>query len=134
MSKQTRSALVVDDDPDIRKIVSTYLQRLDFTVTQAADGRSALAALEAARPSLLCIDVMLPETSGYDVCEYVRSSPTLRGLPILVMSARDMPKDRAIAEELGARAYLSKPFTQAAFVAHVEQTLAADGTGDGHEP
>lgn len=123
---------MVDDDPDIRKIVSTYLQQLGFKVSEAADGRAALAALANARPTLLCIDVMLPETSGYDVCEHVRASPTLRGLPILVMSARDMPKDKAIAEELGARAYLTKPFTKAAFLAHVELTLAV--LGDGTEP
>jgi two-component system, OmpR family, response regulator len=127
VSEQSRSALVVDDDPDIRKIVSTYLQRLGFKVREAADGRAALVALSNARPTLLCIDVMLPETSGYDVCEHVRGSATLRGLPILVMSARDMPKDKAIAEELGARAYLTKPFTQAAFVAHVELALATEG-------
>lgn len=131
MSEQRRSALVVDDDPDIRKLVSTYLKRLGFEVTEAADGRAALVALAGARPTLLCIDVMLPEASGYDVCEHVRASPTLRGLPILVMSARDMPNDIATAEELGARAYLTKPFTQAAFVAHVELTLAAT---DGTEP
>lgn len=118
---------MVDDDPDIRRIVSTYLKRLGFTVSEAADGRAAMVALSKARPTLLCIDVMLPETSGYDVCEHVRASPTLKGLPILVMSARDMPKDKAIAEELGARAYLTKPFTQAGFVAHVELTLAVDG-------
>lgn len=123
---------MVDDDPDIRKIVSTYLQQLGFKVSEAADGRAALAALANARPTLLCIDVMLPETSGYDVCEHVRASPTLRGLPILVMSARDMPKDKAIAEELGAHAYLTKPFTKAAFLAHVELTLAV--LGDGTEP
>lgn len=131
MSEQKQSALVVDDDPEIRKLVCTYLARMGFAVTEAGDGRAAVAALTAARPTLLCIDVMLPEASGYDVCEHVQATPALRGLPILVMSARDMPEDMAAAEELGARAYLTKPFTQASFVAHVEATLAPP---DGTEP
>lgn len=128
---QTRSALVVDDDPAIRKLVNAYLTRLGFVVQEAGDGRAALAALAGARPTILCIDVMLPEASGYDVCEHVRATPSLKGLPIMVMSARDMPEDKAVAEELGARAYLTKPFSQADFVAHVQVTLA--GT-DGGEP
>lgn len=119
-----KTALVVDDDPDIRKIVTTYLMRLGFAVQQVGNGRDAISRLEEVRPSLLCIDLVLPESSGYDVCEHVSRSEGLRGLPILMMSARTMPGDRAMAEELGVREYLVKPFTQAEFVAHVTRAIA----------
>ncbi len=123
MSEKKKSVLVVDDDPEIRKLLSATLDRMGFTVSEAADGRTAIKRLDAARPSLLCIDLMLPESSGYDVCEHVNQTPTLNGLPILMVSARTMPEDRAQAEELGVRVYLSKPFTQAQLKQAVAQAL-----------
>ncbi|MER2562348.1 MAG: response regulator [Myxococcaceae bacterium] len=123
-----QTALVVDDDPDIRKVIGAYLTKLGFQVSFASDGRKAIEQLDQARPTLLCVDLMLPESSGYDVCDHVRNSAMLRGLPILMISARTMPEDRAYAEELGVRRYLAKPFTQAQFVAHVKETLAQDPT------
>ncbi len=117
------TALVVDDDPDIRRIISAILSRLGFSVSQAADGREAIKRLDAARPSLLCLDLMLPESSGFDVCEHVLKAPPLSGLPILMVSARDMPDSRAVAEELGVHSYLIKPFTQAEFIASVKALM-----------
>jgi two-component system chemotaxis response regulator CheY len=121
------TALVVDDDPDIRRVITVYLERMGFQVTGAADGRSAIKLLDAGRPSLLCVDLMLPESSGYDVCEHARKQEHLRGLPILMISARTMPEDRAYAEELGVTRYLVKPFTQAQFIAEVKQTMSLGG-------
>jgi two-component system chemotaxis response regulator CheY len=112
MTDMKKTVLVVDDDPEIRKLLATAMERLGFAVAQASDGRTAIQKLGEQRPTLLCIDLMLPESSGYDVCEHVQRSPTLNGLPIVMVSARAMPEDRAQAEELGVRAYLAKPFTQ----------------------
>ena len=123
MSAQKKTAFVVDDDPEIRKLIVTSLSRLGFDVTQAADGRTAIKRLDESRPSLLCVDLMLPESSGYDVCEHVNGSAPLQGLPILMISARSMPEDRAQAEELGVRVYLTKPFTQAELKRAVEEAL-----------
>jgi two-component system chemotaxis response regulator CheY len=122
-AQQKQTVLVVDDDPEIRKMLALALDRMGFTVSQAADGRTAIKRLDETRPSLLCIDLMLPESSGYDVCEHVNKTPALNGLPILMVSARTMPEDRAQAEELGVRAYLSKPFTQAELKQAVAQAL-----------
>jgi CheY-like chemotaxis protein len=118
-----KTALVVDDDPDIRKIITTYLKRLGYEVRQVGNGRAAIKRLEEYRPSLLCIDLVLPGSSGYDVCEHILKSEGLKGLPILMISARTMPGDRAMAEEPGVKQYLFKPFTQAEFVEHVKKTV-----------
>ena len=72
---------------------------------------------------------MLPESSGYDVCEHILKTPALKGMPVLMISARDMPGDRALAEELGVASYLAKPFTQADFVKHVEAALHPNAEG-----
>lgn len=124
-----KTALVVDDDPDIRKLITAYLTRLGFAVSQAPDGRRAIKHLNEARPTLLCVDLMLPESSGYDVCEHILKTPALKGMPVLMISARDMPGDRALAEELGVASYLAKPFTQADFVKHVEAALHPNAEG-----
>jgi two-component system chemotaxis response regulator CheY len=120
---EKRSVLVVDDDPEIRELLSGALERMGFAVVSAADGKTAMKRLEEARPTLLCIDQMLPESSGYDVCEHVNKTPTLNGLPILMVSARTMPEDRAHAEELGVRVYLAKPFTQTELKVAVTEAL-----------
>jgi len=125
-----RRALVIEDHPDARALVRTYLQTMELDVTEAADGRSAIRILEnskQSRPDLVCLDLMLPELSGFEVCEFMRSRPELRGIPILVMSARAKPMDRAFAEEVGATAYLIKPFKRSEFSRAVNVCIAAAG-------
>ncbi len=119
-----RKALVIEDHPDARALVRTYLQTMELDVTEAADGRSAIRILKESRPDLVCLDLMLPELSGFEVCEFMRSSPELRGVPILVMSARAKPMDRAFAEEVGATAYLIKPFKRSEFSRAVSVCIA----------
>ena len=110
-----RKALVVEDHPDARALVRTYLLAMGLEVVDVAEGRSAIRVLKIDRPDLVCLDLMLPELSGFEVCEFMRSNPELRDIPILVMSARAKPMDRAFAEEVGATAYLIKPFKRSEF-------------------
>src|SRR5215468_5817153 len=110
-----RKALVVEDHPDARALVRTYLTAMGLEVVDVAEGRSAIRVLQTSRPDLVCLDLMLPELSGFEVCEFMRGRPELRDIPILVMSARAKPMDRAFAEEVGATAYLVKPFKRSEF-------------------
>src|SRR6516225_1390138 len=110
-----RRALVVEDHPDARALVRTYLLSMGLEVVDVAEGRSAIRQLELSPPDLVCLDLMLPELSGFEVCEFMRAHPALREVPILIMSARAKPMDRAFAEEVGATAYLVKPFKKIDF-------------------
>ncbi len=110
-----RLALIVEDDPGIRRIVSESLVRLGAQVVEAENGRGALALLQRLKPDVVCLDLLLPEVSGYSICEFIRSTEALQRVPVLVMSARSRPQDRADAEEVGASAFLSKPFTSSQF-------------------
>jgi len=114
LEETTETALLVEDDPSLRKLVKSYLSLLDFEVVEVADGRRAMAALKQASFSLVVLDLMLPESSGYDVLEFMRTE-ALSHTPVLVMSARTLPEDRAYAEELGAKQYITKPFSRAEF-------------------
>jgi two-component system, OmpR family, response regulator len=123
-----RTALVVEDDPDVRGLVGKMLRAIGLEVAEVAEGRSAILHLAVhQRPDLVCLDLMLPELSGYDVCEYMRGDARLRTVPILIMSARALPQDRAYAEQVGASTYLVKPFKQKAFHAAVDALLVSPG-------
>ena len=124
MSDRMLRALVVEDDPEIRKLLRKYLDKMGFEVDEAATGKAALATLDASAPfSLVCLDLMLPESSGYTICERIRATPRLRDTPVLVISARSMPPDRAAAEEVGANAYLIKPIRWNSFQATVQELV-----------
>ncbi len=128
-----RSALVVEDDPDVRGLVASMLRALGLEVAEVSEGRSAILHLAVhQRPDLVCLDLMLPELSGYDVCEYMRGEAKLRTVPILIMSARALPQDRAYAEQVGASSYLVKPFKQKAFQAAVGALLVGSAAEEGH--
>ena len=118
-----RTVLVVEDDPDLRKIVRLYLEGLGMEVSEVDGGRAAILHVAVHRPDLVCLDLMLPELSGYEVCEFIRNEVRLRGVPILIMSARGLPQDRAYAEQMGASTYLVKPFKRQAFNAAVLEII-----------
>jgi two-component system chemotaxis response regulator CheY len=111
---RARWALVVEDDAALRELERGYLEMLGYVVIEASDGRSAVGALNQHRFDVVVLDLMLPESSGYEMLEFMRSH-ALGGTPVLMISARSLPEDRAHAEELGARLYLTKPFARADF-------------------
>ena len=119
---QKRPALLVEDDPPLRKLVRNYLELLSFEVAEASDGKKAMAALREATFDVVVLDLMLPESSGYDVLEFIRKE-NMSHTPVLMISARSLPEDRAHAEELGVALYLIKPFTRAEFSRAVRAVL-----------
>ena len=108
-----RLALVVEDNPPERNTVAGWLRLGGFDVETAFDYRTAVAKLATVRPDIICCDLVLPRESGLDLVEYVRREPALARIPILVMSERSFPEDMAHAEQVGANAYLKKPFSRA---------------------
>jgi two-component system chemotaxis response regulator CheY len=87
-------------------------QDVTLTVLEAANARSALSLMSTVAPDLVVLDLLLPELSGYEVCERLRANAAFERVPVLAISARAMPQERAAAEEAGASAFLAKPFTK----------------------
>ena len=114
--------LVVDDDPTLRKLIRAHLTRLELDSIEAAEGHAGLATLAREEVDLVCLDLMLPTKSGLAVCEAIRRS-SRANVPVLVLSARGSPEDRAQAEEAGANAYLVKPFRRVEFDAQIRRLL-----------
>jgi len=118
-----RPILVVDDDAKIVRLVRTYLEREGFAVTTAADGRSALAAIERDPPALVVLDLMLPELDGRAVIRAIRGAGRETDVPVLILSARGSVTDRIAGLEDGADDYLPKPFSPAELVLRVKTIL-----------
>ena len=119
-----REALVVEDDPDARKLVAECLRRLGLRVHEAGTAAAAVATLEGLTPDLVCVDLRLPDGSGFAVCEHVRRTARLRDVPVLVISALSKAIDRAQAQAAGADEYLTKPFRANALAESVTELLA----------
>jgi DNA-binding response OmpR family regulator len=107
-----RTILFVNDHPGEVETIHRHLTAAGFAVETAPDYQAAVKFLEARVPALVCLDLQLPRESGYELCEFIRSQRRLEWLPILVMSERGSPEEMAHAEELGANAYLKKPFSR----------------------
>jgi DNA-binding response OmpR family regulator len=120
-----KTILVVEDDPLLRSVICDLLARMGLETVEASDATSAMTSLASMRPDLVCLDLILPEASGFEVCEFIRRSPEHRTTPVLVMSARNYPEDRAHAAEAGADAFIAKPFTEDELRLRIESLLYA---------
>jgi len=102
--------LIVDDDPQIRKILTRMLQGPKFEIHHAEDGQQALDVVSDVEPHLIILDIMMPGMSGIDVCRQVREKYPERDIKVLMLSAKDSQSDRRLALEYGANDYVTKPF------------------------
>ena len=106
-----RTALIVEDDPRLQRAMSSRLAQIDFHVLSATHFDAAVRHLAEREPHVVCIDVGLPNKSGYELCEHIRGTLGLGGLPILMTSERGSAEDISYAEEAGGNAFLRKPFS-----------------------
>lgn len=102
--------LVADDDPGTRLAISDYLEMSDYSVITAADGKEALAMVEAYRPHLMVTDIIMPRMNGYELVRTVRQHPAFRLLPVIFLTARNKTEERIQGYQSGADLYLPKPF------------------------
>jgi DNA-binding response OmpR family regulator len=114
------TVLVVDDEPIVREVVVSYLQREGYRTLEAEDGDRARELLESESPSLVVLDVMLPGTDGLELCRWIRGRSEL---PIIMLTARGEEADRIVGLELGADDYVTKPFSPRELAARVRTVL-----------
>lgn len=115
--------LVVEDEPDIRELVRLHLEQEGFAVAEAADGRQGLDLARTERPSLIILDLMLPEIGGLEVCRLLRTREDTAVVPILILTARTEEVDRVLGFEMGADDYVVKPFSPRELMARVKALL-----------
>jgi len=115
--------LVIDDDPDIQRLVTYNLRLAGFETSTADTGRKALELLTAHPPDLVVLDLMLPDIDGNEVCRRIRQTSSLRRVPIVMLTARGEEIDRVLGFELGADDYVTKPFSPRELVLRIRSIL-----------
>src|ERR671911_1829048 len=123
MSSLGQKILVVEDEPDIRKLINYNLAQERFRVLEAEDGEQALKLLQREKPNLVILDLMLPGLSGLELCKILRDRTDTTHLPILILTAKAGEADKVVGLELGADDYLPKPFSPREMVARVRAIL-----------
>ena len=121
------TVLLVEDDPDIRHLVSYKLTKGGFDVVEAADGVAALHEARRHRPDLIILDVRMPRMSGLEVCRELRAAPHTAHVPIIMLTARARTQDVEQAYAAGATDYVVKPFSPRALQERVESLLPKVG-------
>jgi DNA-binding response OmpR family regulator len=112
--------LVVDDEPNIVELAKLYLEQEGYRIERVSNGSDALLKLNSAKPSLIVLDLMLPDIDGFEVCRQIRKKSDI---PILMLTARKEDVDKIVGLELGADDYLTKPFNPRELVARVKAIL-----------
>lgn len=120
----SKKILVVDDEPQIVKVLKAYLEKAGFQVSTAADGRLALSIFQREKPDFVILDLNLPGLDGLDVCKAIRRDSNV---PILMLTARVEEADKLIGLELGADDYVIKPFSPREVVARVRTIFRRTG-------
>lgn len=116
----SRLIAIVDDEPDIIELVSVNLKKAGFSVRDFHNGEDFYQYLKQAVPDLVVLDLMLPDADGLEICRYIRSQDRLKGISIIMLTAKDEEIDKVVGLELGADDYVTKPFSPKELVARVK--------------
>lgn len=123
---ERKRVLVVEDEDNIAVALDYLLTREGYSQTRIATGAGAVDLIRRTRPDLVLLDVMLPEVSGYEICQNIRMEPGLSAVKILMMTARGSAMERRKGLAMGADGFISKPFELKALRAEVRRILAGE--------
>jgi DNA-binding response OmpR family regulator len=118
-----KRVLIADDEPNIVTSLEFLMEEAGMEVRIARDGREALDVAASFVPDLILLDVMMPVLNGYEVCQRLKSDPKTRQVRVLMLSAKGRDVEIAKGLELGADAYMTKPFSTRALLARVRELL-----------
>ncbi len=123
----TKKVLIVDDEPNIVAALDYLLQRNGYEVRVASNGEQALKEVESFGPDLVLLDVMMPQKSGYEVCQRIRERADWGRVKIVMLSAKGREAEVSKGLSLGADLYITKPFSNADLMARIGELLGEKG-------
>jgi DNA-binding response OmpR family regulator len=125
--EQSCDVLVVEDDATINALIGAYIELAGMSYRSALDGTSALAQTRERAPRLVVLDVMLPDTDGFEVCRRLKQECGLHDVPVVMLTALADEASRARGLQSGATVYLNKPFDPDRFLAVIRQLMTEAG-------
>ena len=129
-TKQPKKILIVDDEVDVTELLSYSLKKHGFVPQSVNDPKRVLEVAKPFKPDLIVLDIMMPELSGLQVCRMIRQEPTLKGIPVIFLSAKAEEGDRIEGFESGADDYVCTPFSPKELMLRVLVILKRVGDGD----
>ncbi|MFA4889701.1 MAG: response regulator [Candidatus Omnitrophota bacterium] len=115
--------LIVDDEKDLVETLTFRLKANNYEVIKAYDGQEGLDNARKEKPDLIILDLMLPRMDGYKVCGLLKSDTRYSKIPVILFTARAQESDKKMGEEVGADAYITKPFEPAVLLAKIAELL-----------
>lgn len=115
----TAHVLIAEDEPNIVESLRFILGREGCEVVAVFDGEAVLAKLREQRPDVVILDVMLPKMNGFEVLKRIKADPVFKTVPVMILTAKGQDKDRKTADDLGADAFVTKPFANSDIVERV---------------
>ncbi|MBU3911202.1 MAG: response regulator [Candidatus Omnitrophica bacterium] len=119
----SRRVLIVDDEPELAKIVQVRLAADGYEVIRAENGQEALDKAESEKPELILLDVMMPKMHGLEALRRLKEKPETKDIPVVMLTAKDDKEAVSEASSLGAKDYITKPFNTEALLAAVKKYL-----------
>ncbi len=119
----TASILVADDDPDVRALIRHLLKKAGYEVLEAEDGEQVLAMLEKRLPELILLDCQMPRLDGFSTCLELKKNPNYADLPVVFLTVRSDPSDKARGFAVGGEDYITKPIERQEFLARIRSRL-----------
>jgi CheY-like chemotaxis protein len=110
MLMENRHILIVEDEESLLKLESILLSSKGYKVTGVRDGLAALNEIEKCKPDLILLDIMMPGIDGFEVCRRIKENPDTKDIPVVMLTAKKSTADQARGAEVGADAYMTKPF------------------------
>lgn len=117
------SIFVIEDDPDISRLVRHHLEGAGFAVKVFPTGNTVIAEAERQRPTVFILDIMVPGKDGLDLCRQIRGTQSLAAVPVIFLTAKSSEADRILGLELGGDDYIAKPFSPRELVARIKAVL-----------
>lgn len=115
--------LIVDDEPQMVDMLKIRLEASGYEIITAYDGQEGLEKARKEKPDLMILDLMLPKMDGYKVCGLLKKDARFAKIPIIIFTARAQQEDMALGEEMGANAYITKPFDSQVLLAKIAELI-----------
>ncbi|MBU6149409.1 MAG: response regulator transcription factor, partial [Verrucomicrobia bacterium] len=120
---QKKRILLIEDEEDIAALIKLQAELSGFKLHVEVDGINGFRAVEREKPDLVLLDIMLPGQNGYDVCRKIKSTPELKSIPVIILTAKDEELDILLGLELGADDYILKPFSPKVLMSRIKAVL-----------
>lgn len=123
VSKPARRVLIIEDEEDVFLLLDYHFKSKGIETCWAANGADGILRVRSEHPDAVVLDVMLPRLSGYEVCRTIKEEPSLRGIPVIMLTARSGESERFHGHECGAEEYIIKPFHPKEVVERIQQII-----------